>query len=71
MCHQIECGCGYHARIPASGWHHWGWYCGTGYTSQRFPTKQGSIEEPEQYLKQLKAEAKGVEERLGKLSKES
>ena len=71
MCHQIECGCGHHAHIPAAGWHHWGWCCGTGYASRRFPTRAESIEELEQYLKHLKAEAKGVEERLAELSKES
>ena len=37
---------------------------------RRFPTKEEIIEGLEEYLKQLKAEANGVEERLAELKKE-
>jgi len=71
MCHQIECGCGHHTHIPAAGWHHRSLCCDTGYISRRFPTGEERIEELEHYLKQLKAEARGVGERLARLRKES
>jgi len=72
MCHQGDCGCDqrfHHA--PHRGWHHhWGCCCGPGYAPRRFPTKEEIIEELEEYLKQLRAEAKGVEERIAELRKE-
>jgi hypothetical protein len=36
---------------------------------RRFPTKEEMIAEMEEYLKQLHAEVKGVEERLAELKK--
>jgi hypothetical protein len=41
-----------------------------GFGQRRFPTREEIIEGLEEYLKQLKAEAKGVEERLAELKKE-
>jgi len=57
---------------PHRGWHHhWGCCCGAGYAPRHFPTREEIIEELEEYLKQLKAEAKDIEERLAELRKES
>jgi len=66
-------GCEQHFHhSPHRGWHHhWGCCCGAGYAPRRFPTREEIIEEMEEYLKQLKAEAKGIEERLAELRKES
>jgi len=37
---------------------------------RHFPTREEIVEELEEYLKQLRAEAKGVEERIAELRKE-
>jgi len=42
-----------------------------GYGHRRFPTRNELISELEEYLKQLKAEMKGVEERIAELKKEA
>jgi len=62
MCHQYDC---------SGGHHHRGCCCGAGYTQRHFPTREESIEELQEYLKQLKAEAKGVEERIADFRKGS
>jgi hypothetical protein len=72
MCHQSDCSGGQHASVLGGGWrHHRGCCCDTGYTQRHFPTKEESIEELQEYLKQLKAEAKGVEERIAEFRKGS
>jgi hypothetical protein len=71
MCYQVDCGGGQHARVPRGGWHHhWDCCCAPGYAQRRFPTREEVIEELEEYLKQLRAETKGVEERIAELRKE-
>jgi len=73
MCHQVDCGCEQHSRHSAHrGWHHhWNYCCSTGYLQRRFPTKEEVTKELEEYLKQLKDEAKGVEEQIAELREES
>jgi len=71
MCHSIECGCGY-PSYHVSGWtshHHWGYCCSPGYGRRRFTTREEILAELEEYLKELRAEAKGVEEQLERLRK--
>lgn len=71
MCHHPDYGC--ERRIqqaPQHGWHHpWGCCCVSGYAPRRFPTREELIAEMEEYLKQLHAEVKGVEEHLAELKK--
>jgi len=70
-CHQIECGCGRHAHVSGGGWHYrWSYGCAPDYAPQCFPTREEIIERLEEYLKQLRAEARGVEEHLAELRKE-
>lgn len=71
MYHTSECGCGHEARhTPHSGGHHHqGCCCATGYPHRRFPTREEIIARLEEYLKQLQAEVKGVEERIAELQK--
>jgi len=71
MCHSAECGCERHAR-PAPAYHHQGGCCccGSGDAPRRFRTREEIAGELEEYLKQLRAEAKGVEERIAELKKE-
>lgn len=61
------CGCERHAHPPAAQHgcgcvHH-------GYLPRRFPSREELIQEMEEYLKQLQAEVKGVEERLAEMKK--
>jgi len=51
--------------------HHHGCCCHPGYGLRRFPTREEIIAQMEEYLKQLQAEVKGVEERLTQLRKEA
>ncbi len=73
MCHHHEGGCEqrfHHA--PLRDWHHrWGCCCGPMYAPQRLPANEEIVEKLEEYLKRLRAEAKGVEERIADLKKES
>jgi len=73
MCHQVDCGCEQHFRHSAHrGWHHHQNYCcSAGYLQRRFPSKEEVTEELEEYLKQLKDEAKGVEEQITELREKS
>jgi len=73
MCHHPDYGCQQHFHhTPRHGWHHhWGCCCSTGYTPRRFPTREEIIEELEEYIGQLRAEVKGVEERIAEIRKES
>lgn len=72
MCHHPDYGCERHFHhSPQRGSHHrWGCCCGPGYVPRRFPTREEIVEELEEYLKQLRAEAKGVEEHITELKRE-
>jgi len=71
MCHQASCGCESHAHIPGGvTYHHEGCCCDHGHSPRHFPSREELINEMEDYLKQLRAEAKGVEERLTEMKKE-
>jgi len=70
MCHQVSCGCESHAHMPGGiPYHHKGCCCEHGHT-RHFHTKEEDIRQMEDYLKQVQAEAKGVEERIAELKKE-
>ncbi|RLC66523.1 MAG: hypothetical protein DRH97_06300 [Chloroflexi bacterium] len=71
MYHDSECGCEQHSRqTPQHGMHHQrGCCCGSGYAPRQFPTREEIVEKLEEYLKQLRAEARGVEERIAELKK--
>ena len=70
MCHTSEYGCGHPTHhAPGRASHHWGCCCAPGYGPGRFPTKEEIITQLEEYLKQLQAEAKGVEERIAEFGK--
>jgi len=49
--------------------HQHGCCCHPGYGLRRFPTREEIIAQMEEYLKQLQAEAKAVEEHLAELKK--
>jgi hypothetical protein len=72
MCHHPDYGCEQHFHHAGQrSWHHrWGCCCGPAYIPRQFPTREEIVEELEEYLKQLQAEAKGVEERITELKKE-
>ena len=61
-CCCYDCGCHHSGRMHGHGLGEFG--------QRRFPTREEIIEDLEEYLKQLKAEAKGVEERIAELKKE-
>ena len=70
MCHLFDCGCERHAYAGRGHHHHEGCGCGHhGHLLRHFPTKEELINEMEDYLKQLQAEVKGVEERLAEMEK--
>jgi len=70
MCHQFNCGCERHAYADGGHYHYEG--CDYhGNLPRRFPTKEETIREMEDYLKQLQAEVKGVEEHLTEMKKGS
>jgi len=70
MYHHSGCGCEMHTNEKSSH-HHEGCSCGHhGHSPRRFPTSEEIIQEMEDYLKQLRAEAKGIEERLAEMKKE-
>ena len=52
------------------GHHQSGCCCGAGHGFRQFPTKEEMIARLEDYLKNLQAETKGVEEHLAELKKE-
>ncbi|MBN2076437.1 MAG: hypothetical protein JW762_12880 [Dehalococcoidales bacterium] len=83
--HHLGFGCEHHTQTERSHHHHGGCGCAKhsqphqthgcgchhhGYLTRRFPTREEMISEMEEYLKQLQAEAKGVEERLAEMKKE-
>lgn len=68
--HQEDCGCGYPVHHGMrEQWYHRGGCCHPGHGLRRFPTREEMIAEMEEYLKQLRAEVKGVEEHLADLKK--
>lgn len=69
MHHTSECGCGHHAHAGhgMGGHHHGGCCSGPGVSRRHFFTQEEIIEHLEEYLKQLQAEAKGVEEHIKRL----
>ena len=74
--HGTDCGCGEHGHHAFRRWHHPG-YCGCGCHGhhgsmgfqRRFVSREEVISRLEEYLKQLRAEAKGVEEHIAELKK--
>jgi len=69
--HQEDCGRGhpsYHGMSEHCHHQH-GCCCHPGYGMRPFPTREEMIAEMEGYLKQLRAEVKGVEEHLAELKK--
>ena len=72
MCHHPDYGCEQHFHYaPMRGWHHhWGCCCDAGHALRRFLTREEIVEDLEEYLKQLREEAKGVEERIAEIRKE-
>ena len=71
MCHPSEHGYRHHSHhTPWGAGHHHGECCCTlGYPPRRFLTREEVIAQLEEYLKNLQAEAKGVEERIDDLKK--
>lgn len=59
------CGCGYHHE----GMHYQRGGFGPGFVQRRFISREEVIANLQEYLKQLQAEAKGVEERITELKK--
>ena len=71
MCHPSEYGYGHPTHhAPGRASHHWGCCCAPDYLPRRFCTKEEAITQLEEYLRNLQAEAKGVEECIVKLRKE-
>lgn len=72
MIHNNECGCEHHGHHSQHGrGHHYGDCCSHGFGRRRFPTREEIISEMEEYLEELRAEIKGVEEHLAELKKEA
>jgi len=69
--HHEDCGCGHpsHHGIREHWHQEQGYCCHPGYGMRRFPTREEIVAEMEEYLKQLQAEIKGVEEHLAELKK--
>lgn len=69
--HHWGCGHGHPGHHPHWGaGHHSGECCCTpGYPHRRFITREEIIAQLEEYLKNLQAEAKGVEEHIAELKK--
>ena len=67
--HHGDCGCGYPGYHGMGEQPHHERCCHPGFGLRRFPTREEMIAEMEEYLKQLRAETKGVEERLAEFKK--
>ena len=67
--HHGNCGCGYPGHHGMEQWTHHEGCCHPRHGLRRFPTREEMIAEIEEYLKQLHAETKGVEERLAEFKK--
>jgi hypothetical protein len=69
MYHQNECGCGCHAH--QGDFHHAeGHHGASGFIHRCFVSSDELIKHLEEYLQQLKAEQKGVEEHIGRIKAE-
>ena len=68
--HHGDCSCGHpgHHGLRDQWTHHEGCFH-PGHGLRRFPMREEMIAEMEEYLKQLRAETKGVEEHLAELKK--
>ena len=70
MHHQNDCGCGHSGHQTRHQWgHNVGGCCMPHHGVRRFFTREEIIAELEEYLTELRAEVKGVEERLAELKK--
>ena len=71
MHHTSEFGCGHHGHHAhwGMGHHFGGCCCAPSYPPRYFITKEEVIAQLEEYLNDLQAEAKGVEERIAELKK--
>ena len=70
MCNTGEFGCGHSGHHgPGRVGHHGGCCHGPGHLMRRFPTREEITAELEEYLKQLQAEVKGVEEHIAEFQK--
>ena len=69
MCHHHEFGCGHpgHHAVWGVGHHHCG--CGAHGYPQHPATREESISQLEQYLKDLQVQAKALEERISEMKK--
>jgi len=73
--HGGDCGCGEHEHYGMHRmWHHDGCRCGCHHPGgmgfhRHFIPREEIIAKLEEYLKQLQAEAKGVEERIAEMRK--
>ncbi len=71
--HHEYCGYGHssHHGMREQWQYQHGCCCHPGHGLRRFPTREEIIAQMEEYLKQLQAEAKGVEEHIAELRKTS
>ena len=67
------CGRGYPSHHGVAGREHSNQGCGChhGHEPRHFPTREETIARMEEYLRQLQAEAKGVEEYLSEIRKQA
>lgn len=71
MHHSGECGCGCHSQQGAARAfpHHGGGGCSSAHAYRRFYSNEETIKQLQDYLEQLRFEAKGVEEYINQLKK--
>ena len=69
--HHEDCGCGHpsHHGVREQWQHQHGCCCHPEFGLRRFPTREEMVAQMEDYLKQLQAESKGVEERIAEFRK--
>lgn len=72
MCHQSECGCEQHPghRVGPVLHHRGGCCCGSAQGPRRFISRDEMVKQLDEYLGQIRAETRGVEERIAELRKE-
>ncbi len=71
MCHEIDCGHGHsgHHGMREHRPYHWDCCCAPVHPFRHFPTREEVVTQLEEYLQSLKAEVKGVEERIAELKR--
>ena len=71
MCHQAGCGCRpqAHSHAPMNMPQHRGGCCCEHHHPRHFQTREETVRDMEDYLKQLQAEAGSVAEKLAELKK--